>query len=576
MLNGGKVLYFKANRAEALINIIALVLFIAFVIGQGILAFERSPSSDDALFLSVPKNWLNDYGWATSYSEKIPFNPDFTGPAALLLPAALLIKIFGNQWWIGGVTGWAVNLVLSALCLWQIRRYGRNPALIMLCLCGGIVAAFAQDFSSLIGYYTGSLLFLLSACVSFNKSYSIKNCALFLGIATSISLLIKPLLLPAFIWLNLVFLLSVFIQAKKLLILIVLLVLPSIFISSTSFLLQKNALQDYSTIYQANYQQYKQDFIHHHGSGIGQWLQAEEKLPYLFRNANKNLYFVEEGLAEFGIKNPFLGNEPADIYHIVGILYVLGLIAISIITFKKIIQCRDVSPFTWLIFSINTCILIYILWFVIFAMAMSPGHLYFPMQWSLWLLFVLAAQLLSTQCAFKNTALTSLVVLLSIGVIMEPATRKSVFLWDNNAVQKTAGLDQAIQHLTNTHASQLAGCGYNGYPRHIEYRLPTSQNFADCLDLIEDHVIRVGEHYQWKSPLAFTLVLSLQTLSFDPAVAPISAACMNNVLYRNRDILIFQCSFEDLKTINLDALMPKIDATHQWYKTRLSNTATPK
>ncbi|HNE26712.1 MAG TPA: hypothetical protein PLH12_06200, partial [Pseudomonadales bacterium] len=162
------------------------------------------------MFLSVPKNWINGYGWATSYSEKIPFNPDFTGPAALLLPAALLIKVFGTQWWIAGITGWVVNLLLSILCLWQIRFYGKNPALNMLCLACGIIAGFPLDFSSLIGYYTGSLLFLLAVCVAFNPSYSTYKRAMWVGAMCGISLLIKPLLIPAFIGLSALFFLTVF------------------------------------------------------------------------------------------------------------------------------------------------------------------------------------------------------------------------------------------------------------------------------------------------------------------------------------------------------------------------------
>ena len=36
-----------------------------------------------------------------------------------------------------------------------------------------------------------------------------------------------------------------------------------------------------------------------------------------------------------------------------------------------------------------------------------------------------------------------------------------------------------------------------------------------------------------------------------------------------RDIFIFQCAFDDLQKLKLDTLMPAIQATHQWYKTRL-------
>ena len=556
----------------------ALSLMLAFITGQFLLALDRSPSADDALFLSVPKNWLNGYGWATSYSEKIPFNPDFTGPAALLLPAALLIKLFGTQWWIGGVTGWAVNSILAALCLWQIRDYGKNPALNILCLACGIVAGFAQDFSSLIGYYTGSLLFLLAACTAFNVRYTLLRRAVLLGVMTAISLLIKPLLIPAFIGLSILFFAAVTSKKidrtpsnsnnKQLFFVLIALLIPSLLTGVTCTLLQKNALQDYSASYRENYQQYKQNFIDHHGSGIGQWEATKEKTPYLIRNANKNLYFVEEGLSNFGIKNPFLGDAPADVYHIVGALYLICLIVLTSLSAKKIITEKASTPYTWLLFTLSSCILVYVLWFVLFAMAMSPGHLYFPMQWTLWLIFLLLAHWGNTQTRSIIIAIAALGV--SLIYMLDASNRKTIFLQDRVEIAQTAGLDQAISQIkTTAYLQPLAGCGYSNYPRHIEYRLDTSQNFSDCLDLINDHVVKRNEHYAWKSPLSFTLVLSLQSLGFNPATDPIIAACQSNTLYRNNDIFIFRCAFDDLKKLDLNTLMPAIEATHQWYKTRL-------
>jgi hypothetical protein len=567
--DGDKVSLFKTNHSQRLIELTTLVLMLTFIAGQFLLALHRSPSADDALFLSVPKNWLNGYGWATSYSEKIPFNPDFTGPTALLLPAALLIKLFGTQWWIGGVTGWAVNSVLSALCLWQIRYYGKNSALSMLCLACGIVAGFAQDFSSLIGYYTGSLLFLLASCLAFNPLYTVLRRATLIGVMTGISLLIKPLLIPAFIGLSLLFFYATAIKkAKQLIFTLMALLIPPLLISSTNSLLQEHALQAYPPSYQESYRQYKKDFIDHHGSGLGQWEAAKEKIPYLIRNANKNLYFVEEGLSYFGIKNPFLGDAPADVNHIVGTLYLIGLIVLISLSAKKIIAKKTASPSTWLLFTLSSCILIYALWFVLFAMAMSPGHLYFPMQWTLWLFFLLPAYCSNTRASHCVIAATA--ICLSLFYVMDTGSRKAIFLQNREEIIQTSGLDQATDHLKTTFYLQpLAGCGYSNYPRHIEYRLDTSQNFSDCLDLINDHVIKRSEHYEWKSPLSFTLVLSLQSMSFNPATDPIIAACQHNILYRNRDIFIFQCAFDDLQKLKLDTLMPAIQATHQWYKTRL-------
>lgn len=574
---------FKENRCDWTIQWIAIALLFVFAVGQLLLALDRSPSSDDALFLSVPKNWINGYGWATSYSEKIPFNPDFTGPAALLLPAALLIKVFGTQWWIAGITGWVVNLLLSILCLWQIRFYGKNPALNMLCLACGIIAGFPLDFSSLIGYYTGSLLFLLAVCVAFNPSYSTYKRAMWVGAMCGISLLIKPLLIPAFIGLSALFFLTVFFKKiprntleagkntrKTLIAIAIALIMPALLISQFNSWLQSDAIKNRSQHYQESYQEYKQDFIHHHGSGIGQWLEAKEKLPYIFRNANKNLYFVEEGLSAFGIKNPFLGDDPADVNHIVGFLYLIILSLLVFLSIKNIATVTNPSSTILVIFSISACTLVYMLWFVLFAMAMSPGHLYFSMQWTLWLIFLLPVLHGKKIATFSKAAMSLVALILSILVITNTENRNTVFFQSRTSINNTSSLEQAIRHIkASSYPLPLAGCGYNGYPRHLEYRLETSQNFSDCLDLIEDHVVKQQQHYQWKSPLAFTLVISLQSISFAPEVSQVNQACMNNILYRNNDIFILQCDFEDLKTLNLDTLMPAIQASHQWYKTRI-------
>ena len=155
-------------------------------------------------------------------------------------------------------------------------------------------------------------------------------------------------------------------------------------------------------------------------------------------------------------------------------------------------------------------------------------------------------------------------------IITNTENRNTVFFQSRTSINNTSSLEQAIRHIkASSYPLPLAGCGYNGYPRHLEYRLETSQNFSDCLDLIEDHVVKQQQHYQWKSPLAFTLVISLQSISFAPEVSQVNQACMNNILYRNNDIFILQCDFEDLKTLNLDTLMPAIQASHQWYKTRI-------
>ncbi|MBK8288850.1 MAG: hypothetical protein IPK95_09645 [Cellvibrionales bacterium] len=221
-------------------------------------------SSDDALFLSVPKNWINGYGWATSYSEKIPFNPDFTGPTALLIPAALLIKLFGNPLWIAGVTGAVINLALLALCMQQVRAYWRNSGIAALYLVCGCIISKPNDFASLIGYYSGSLLFLLTALLAFNPLYSTQKKALGIGLLAAIGLHIKLLLAPAFAILGFLFLLRQyakntisFMQSPGLLILML---LPVLLLQGSWQLYRQQSLSTYSNEYVATHQQYADNF----------------------------------------------------------------------------------------------------------------------------------------------------------------------------------------------------------------------------------------------------------------------------------------------------------------------------
>lgn len=557
----------------------SIALLVLFGIGQVLLAFDRSPSSDDALFLSVPKNWINGYGWATSYSEKIPFNPDFTGPTALLIPAALLMTWFGNPLWIAGITGAIVNLTLLALCLHQLSLYWKRPGLATLCLVCGCIISHPTDFASLIGYYSGSLLFFLTALVAFNRCYSLYKRAICIGVLAAVALHIKWLMAPAFFLLTLLFLLHALSQkpvsvvtALKLLITIL---VPVAILHGCWFFYREHELSAYSAEYLSVRQQYGLDFFRYHGSGIGQWQEASNKFLYLLKNTDKNLYFVEEALVQYGIRNPFLGNAPADEHHVIAWLLVAALTTATIVLFQKT-RTEPTANTVWFSMTLTATTLAYLIWFSIFSMAMSAGHFYFPVQWLLWVTLLHLSQIKRFEAPVYTAAMALGVIVTTVS-LMPTQSRNEIFLQDRTHTPDDKSLYQAadfIQH--HTFHAPLAGCGYGGYPRHLEYLLPASQNFHDCLDLIEDHINLAEDHYQWSSPLDFNIVISLQSIGFSTASSTVLEACKSNVLYQNSDVLIVQCRFTDLQKIDLDALMTEIISNRKWYKTRLSNKLSTK
>ena len=552
----------------------SIALLGLFVIGQLLLAFDRSPSSDDALFLSVPKNWINGYGWATSYSEKIPFNPDFTGPTALLIPAALLIKWFGNPLWIAGVTGAIINLTLLALCLHQLSLYWKRPGLATLCLVCGCIISHPTDFASLIGYYSGSLLFFLTALIAFNGHYSFYKRALCIGVLAAVALHIKWLMAPAFLLLTLLFLLHTRCQKSVSIItvlkLLITILLPVVILHGSWVFYREYELSAYSAEYLSARQQYGLDFFRYHGSGIGQWQEANDKVSYLIKNTDKNLYFVEAALAQYGIRNPLLGNAPADEHHLMAWLLFTTLITATMVLFRKT-RKEPLANTAWFTLTLTATILAYLIWFSTFSMAMSAGHFYFPVQWLLWLALLQLSQIKHLEMPAPTVAI-ALGVLISTAVLMPAQSRNEIFLQDRTHIPSGKPLYQATDFIQrHTFHAPLAGCGYGGYPRHLEYLLPSSQNFRDCLDLIEDHVDLVQNHYQWSRPLDFNIVISLHSIGFSTASSIVLEACKSNVLYKNSDVMIIQCDFSDLKKIDLDTLMTEIFSNRKWYKTRLSS-----
>lgn len=567
---------FKTGHPDRLLGLLALLLLAWFALAQLYLAMARSPSADDAMFLSVPKNWLNGYGWATSYSEKIPVNPDFTGPTALLWLATPFIALFGHQLWIAGLTGLLANLALTAGCLLQLQRYWPRAGLGGFCLVCGLVASQPQDFASLIGYYTGSLLFLLASLLAFDPQRTLVQRAALVGVLAAIALLVKLLLAPAFLLLALLMaghslLASTPGSRRHLPLACAALLLPALLALGSWQLFREQQLAGYSDEYRAVHAGYGRQFFLYHGSGIGQWRDAPDKLHYVVRNVDRNLYFVEESLALHGIRNPWLGDAPADEQHWFGSLFLLLLGTATLHALAR--AMRDPACWQhWWHSAMGLTVLAYLAWFLLLAMAMSPGHLFFPMQWVLWWLLLSVALLLARRVSLvQQLGAAAVVLLASTQLLMPVESREQLLQWRHDMLIKADAMLEAATYLQQQQSNlPLAGCGYSGYPRHLEFLLPRSQNFADCLDLIEDHVAQDADgHYHWRAPLAFNLVFSLQTPGINTATGPVLNACKDNVLYRNSEVQVMACRATDLQTLDLDRLMQEIRLHQRWYRTRL-------
>lgn len=566
-----------------------------------------APSPDDAMFLSVPKNWLNGYGWATSYSEAIPFNPDFTAGPTLLLPAAALMTLFGNAWWIAGATGLLLNGCLLALCWWRIQRHWQYPAAMMLAFASLCIAIRPDELPTLIGYYTASLLFLLMLLIAFDPALPALHRTGITGLLTALALLTKPLALPAV----LLFLMAQMLyawrhqhtRATQLLTMLIAYALPMAALLGGWWWWRDNALAGLSPAQQTAWHDYAAAFFAQHGSGLHTWQQAQDGLQHILRNSDRNLFHIEAALAQYHLRNPFISGEAADSRHVVGILWLAFTTGATLHYIRR--AWHSPNALDWALAALGSASLLYFIWFIGFAMAMSSGHAYFPVQWSLWLLVLTTIHALCQHRSARGQLVGIVAVCtLVIGLLTPTEGRAMLGLSSASTIPTSITPQlQARDVLLTAHVdAPLAGCGYDGYPRHLEYLLPVSQNFHDCYDMIEDHAqldtaayyrdnglnpsttpdalahfrTHVGTpglrfHFTWKpAPINFTLVLSLPSMRSVYRLEPILQACLPHRLYINQDVVVLACRDAALKqTINLDFMMSEIAINQRWYRTRL-------
>lgn len=149
--------------------------------------------TDDAFFGSVAKNLANGNGYvATAFTESFPFQHSISIGPIVILPAALLIKIFGNQHWVLGAAivtlTWILLLTIFVNFKSEKKWFCYFLAL-LLCLLFSInvenYGIYNSDQFSLwylmLGEIPAILLTILGALILFQNRMLLGG--LFLGLA---------------------------------------------------------------------------------------------------------------------------------------------------------------------------------------------------------------------------------------------------------------------------------------------------------------------------------------------------------------------------------------------------------
>ena len=90
--------------------------------------FTNGLNHDDSWIAVAAKNLATGHGYTSSTVDIVKFDPGVTTGPTLVLPAAALIKVFGNQYWVPSLTCWLATVIGMAGVWFSIRRFYKDTA----------------------------------------------------------------------------------------------------------------------------------------------------------------------------------------------------------------------------------------------------------------------------------------------------------------------------------------------------------------------------------------------------------------------------------------------------------------
>ena len=207
----------KYKNNAVITNVVALVILSIFITINLSLVWSKGVCcGDDSYHAIIAKNLANGLGYTSTIQ---PFTPRFsavlfdpllgTGPT-MFLPAAFIIKVFGNTYWAPGLANVILWSILLVLIGFSLRRYNDGVGFVFftvmfLYLCYSLMAYHFEHWYALLGEVPAALLIVSSVLCFLHKDTKFNQ--ILTGVLFSLAVQAKLLALTAF----LVFLLFIFV-----------------------------------------------------------------------------------------------------------------------------------------------------------------------------------------------------------------------------------------------------------------------------------------------------------------------------------------------------------------------------
>jgi hypothetical protein len=145
---------------------IAAVAFAVFAWKHARYILTTTVQFDDAFIANVAKNLAEGHGYAASYYGLRPFDLEITTGPTVVFPAAAMMRVFGNQYWVPTASYTIlIGALITQLLAMLRRRLPRGAFATVSALIGLCLVAFGAQEIGLLGELPAALLTAIAALV---------------------------------------------------------------------------------------------------------------------------------------------------------------------------------------------------------------------------------------------------------------------------------------------------------------------------------------------------------------------------------------------------------------------------
>lgn len=445
-----------------------IILYIGVCTG-----YSHFPEYDEAYNATVAKNLSAGDGYSTSYDTRVQFNPEITTGPSLIFPAAILISFFGAKYWIPVFTTLLLSyLLIITILLFTYRHFEENPKIahsswkFQLLFSTIILCFWMPEIKSIrfLGEFPAALLVILGTIIIFLPKAKVNTVfwgGIVLGIGILTKMIVVGLIIPIILAWSFFWIYDNNSHNKK----------PTLFINQLLALIAGMIIPillfEFYKFFSLGFDQYiilkniESEFFKGHGSGISQMIASKNDWTLVLENLENN--FIA------------LIDEKDSCYKL--IVFTISSLAIFSDFISRLTTKKKIFALERICLALNISVFVLLFYWFLF----NPLYWYRTVSPAIDIASFSIG--ISMVVLFKERAIKPNLLIIAIWILFLPMNWDNAFSIPEKPTEMILSTNNTSNYLEKlqTKNNELLGCGWWAN-RRLEYFMPNSLNFKDCLN----------------------------------------------------------------------------------------------